>query len=1089
MAIRTEELQLRVLIDGSPARRELTTLDQEYAKLNSQQKLLKKGTDEYVANHKRMDEVRQRQAALRQEIGLTALTEKQLTQELQRLLAEGRNLTRYTEQWVKNREAVAAVRRELKATADASKLPGQALTAQQRAIQGMSGQVGMLGGAWNSAKGALLGYVGVGAAIFGTIRVLADAARIFQDFEKGQSRLQAITRASTEDMKRLSDQAKQLGATTAFTASQVLELQTELAKLGFTTREIEAATEGILQLAAAADTDLANAASITAQTLNAFGLEAGDTQRLVDVMARSFTTSALDIEKFSASMSNAAPAAKAMGISVEETTASLGKLVDNGIVAEKAGTDLRMIYIQLATQGITWNQAQEKILNSQNKLATAVELFDVRAAGSALILAEQADAVADLTTELEGATGAAADMAQAQLDNLRGDQLILTSAWEGFVLSVEDGSGVISKATRDITQGFTNILNVLTEVNDVTTSWREKVAALISVNFGRQGAAFRALAGALWSGRDAAAAQEQTLAQMRDRLQEVTTWQAEYAKNGKEQLAAQYAQEAAALRLKIAAAENQQQQEEQAASEAAAAETVAAARARLTEALEKEKGLRDAMARTDREGLALADQRIAAIQKELDALDGKKDKDSTGGERARKREQQQAQRIMEQMERDLVEHRERMLQANLTADDQEVRRLQVRHAQEYADLLANELATAEDLAALREVQAQEMADAIAEQGQRRMALRQEESEQVLQALLTEQEAALAAEEQKWQQLIDLARTLGPEYAAEVAQLEERMGAALQAIRDKYRTEEEQKRIEDRRKALAEKIEVYQAIGSGLAGANQLMAAAFAASGKANYEQTVAAKTLGIAQIAISQGVAIARAIEGAQTLPPPLNFAAAASGVASVLAGIAQAIALVNGAQVSAPAGIGVPSSAPGTPTGVPLGEKGGIFEGPSHAQGGLKVYDPRRRRVVAEVEGGEPWMVLSRAFRQKNPGLVPRLLQASAQGTKLGQRGGIFAPMPAFNFRSATEAIHLAQGGIVGNSQYTFKKGSGISDGSGLGELLALQKAMLDEMRATRAATQAFPTRIQAVASITDFNRRSTEYAQLQQRNKVRRA
>ena len=176
----------------------------------------------------------------------------------------------------------------------------------------------------SKAVGALknfAGALGITAGIAGLVRALGNAITIAKDFEQSNANLAAVLGKTKDEIGTLTDDAKRLGAATAFSASQVSGLQTEFAKLGFNEKEILNATEATLSLAAATGSDLGEAAAIAGSTLGGFGLGAEETQRVVDVMAKSFSTSALDIEKFKESMKNAAPAAKAVGISVEETTA------------------------------------------------------------------------------------------------------------------------------------------------------------------------------------------------------------------------------------------------------------------------------------------------------------------------------------------------------------------------------------------------------------------------------------------------------------------------------------------------------------------------------------------------------------------------------------------------------------------------------------------------------------------------------------------------------------------------------------------------------------------------------------------------
>jgi len=141
------------------------------------------------------------------------------------------------------------------------------------------------------------GFAGL-FAIQQLTRLIKEAFNTIKDFEQQMAKVQAITGATDDEIKELSDSAKTLGSTTRKTATEVGRLQEELAKLGFTTDEILDATGAIINLSEATGSDLAQSSSVAAGVLNAFGLEAEDTKQLVDVMAKSFSSSALDLNKF-----------------------------------------------------------------------------------------------------------------------------------------------------------------------------------------------------------------------------------------------------------------------------------------------------------------------------------------------------------------------------------------------------------------------------------------------------------------------------------------------------------------------------------------------------------------------------------------------------------------------------------------------------------------------------------------------------------------------------------------------------------------------------------------------------------------------
>lgn len=325
----------------------------------------------------------------------------------------------------------------------------------------------------NALKGAIgalknfAGALGITAGITGLVRVIGDAINIAKDFEQSNANLAAVLGTTKESIGALTNDAKRLGSTTAFTASQVSELQTEFAKLGFNEQEILNATEATLSLAAATGSDLGEAAAIAGATLGGFGLEADETQRVVDVMAKSFSTSALDIEKFRESMKVAAPAARAVGVDVEKTTALLGTLANAGISGSLAGTGLAKSFIQLNKAGLTLEQGLEKVAKAENKLDTAVKLVGVNAAKSFLILAEGTETTEELERGLNNAGGAAERMAKEQLNTLQGSLTILNSAWEGFVLGLLSGDSAFSKLSKTIVEATTSLLGFLTPAENL----------------------------------------------------------------------------------------------------------------------------------------------------------------------------------------------------------------------------------------------------------------------------------------------------------------------------------------------------------------------------------------------------------------------------------------------------------------------------------------------------------------------------------------------------------------------------------------------------------------------------------------------
>jgi TP901 family phage tail tape measure protein len=178
----------------------------------------------------------------------------------------------------------------------------------------------------------------------------AIAVSTFAEFEHQMSKVKAVSGATGDQFKALEADAKRLGGSTVFTATEVGALQEEFAKLGFTADEITKVTEATLYLAQATGSDLAASAEVAGATLRGFGLDAIETSRVTDVMAMSFNKSALDLSSFADSMKYVAPVAKVAGVSLEETTAMLAVLADRGIKGSQAGTSLRRILTDLGSE-------------------------------------------------------------------------------------------------------------------------------------------------------------------------------------------------------------------------------------------------------------------------------------------------------------------------------------------------------------------------------------------------------------------------------------------------------------------------------------------------------------------------------------------------------------------------------------------------------------------------------------------------------------------------------------------------------------------------------------------------------------------
>ena len=343
----------------------------------------------------------------------------------------------------KNQATIRRFNRELRETKSLATRVGQGVTTAFKRVGGALAGAFAIGGVFQAFKGA------VGVII---------------DFEQAIRDVGAVSGATDEELKGLEKSARELAKVSVFTAEQVAGLQLELAKLGFTSKEIQQSSSGIINLSTAFRIDLAQAATVSASTLRAFGLDASEMTRVTDVMADSFASSALDIEKFQESMKLVAPSAKSTGRTLEETTALLSVLANNGISGSIAGTQLRRVFIELNKQGLTLEEAMDKVANSTDKLGKATDLVGVRGATALQIFADQSDSLEKLREDYSDTANTAQELADKSGDTLQGALKRLRSAYEELILKFSGSKGTL----RDIIESISDFINSIDE-DDVKT--------------------------------------------------------------------------------------------------------------------------------------------------------------------------------------------------------------------------------------------------------------------------------------------------------------------------------------------------------------------------------------------------------------------------------------------------------------------------------------------------------------------------------------------------------------------------------------------------------------------------------------------
>ncbi len=258
----------------------------------------------------------------------------------------------------------------------------------------------------------------------------------FSQFENSMMKVNAVTGATTEEFKMLTKEAKKLGSTTQFTASQVADLQLILGRKGFKPDAIQGMTESILDLALATGEDLSLAAEVVSASINAFNLQANDAARISNTLASAAADSSIQLSTFATAFGHAGASAHAVGVNIEELSAMMGVLMDNGIKASKAGTGLRKIFMKLNETGTKFSSVLAEAAEGEMDLNRAQELVGTTAANQLLVLTDNLEKVNELSSAYETNTTKLKEMADLMGQTTFAKVKKLESAFEGFRLEL-----------------------------------------------------------------------------------------------------------------------------------------------------------------------------------------------------------------------------------------------------------------------------------------------------------------------------------------------------------------------------------------------------------------------------------------------------------------------------------------------------------------------------------------------------------------------------------------------------------------------------------------------------------------------------
>lgn len=334
--------------------------------------------------------------------------------------------------------------------------------------------------------------VAVGTVTTGLTAMGTYAIKGGSDFEAGMSKVQAISGATREEIGKLTDKAKEMGAKTKFSATESAEAFQYMAMAGWKTEEMLNGIEGIMNLASASGENLASVSDIVTDALTAFGLQAKDSAHFADVLAKASSNSNTNVGLMGATFKYVAPIAGSMKYSIEDTAVAIGLMANAGIKGEQAGTALRAMLTRLVKPPKDASQALDKLgistknadgtmkplsqtlqelrtkfakLSDSQKASYASSIAGTEAMSGmlAIVNASESD-FQKLTKAINNSDGATKEMADTMNNNLKGATTILGSNMESLGLAIYDkfkvpatkGIKSVTKAVEDLTSQASN---------------------------------------------------------------------------------------------------------------------------------------------------------------------------------------------------------------------------------------------------------------------------------------------------------------------------------------------------------------------------------------------------------------------------------------------------------------------------------------------------------------------------------------------------------------------------------------------------------------------------------------------------------
>ncbi|MCI8285441.1 MAG: phage tail tape measure protein [Firmicutes bacterium] len=322
---------------------------------------------------------------------------------------------------------------------------------------------------------------GIGAGLLTSFGIV-DSVNTFKDFQAGMSQVQAVSGATAAELDILTAKAKEMGATTKFTATESAQAFNYMAMAGWKSKDMLGGIEGVLSLAAASGTDLGTTSDIVTDAMTAFGMQADQAGHFSDVLAAASSNANTNVSMMGETFKYVGTMAGSLGYSIEDVSLAVGLMANTGLKGSMAGTSLNTIMTRLATNtkgaadavkdlGVEfYNQdgSARKLADVMGELRTATAGMSAEEKSSlaktvagveaqkgllAILNASAAD-YNKLSVAINSADGAAGAMADTMLDNLQGSLTLLSSAVDGVKISFGER---LAPYVRQIAEWFTSM--------------------------------------------------------------------------------------------------------------------------------------------------------------------------------------------------------------------------------------------------------------------------------------------------------------------------------------------------------------------------------------------------------------------------------------------------------------------------------------------------------------------------------------------------------------------------------------------------------------------------------------------------------